>query len=1002
MTARSKRKKPAATTQPRASAAGKRRRVVQIWHEAWDSAALGEQLRLTVVAVVTATILLVQLALTTYELAANYRHSSVRVAQVSTAIQSRADGQDSSDLLAAVQAHPGVVAATLQLQTGEVIWSFDRNAPAADDVVSFDPAQPLTASWLSWYEQNRLPADTRDRLVFVAEAVPLSATQQGQVSLIVAAPSYWYIASRHLAQIPFILVLGVGLALLGARRLNRQVVEPLAQLVQATRLDSHPEGDPVREAGRPDNELTRLADNFHALTHRLAENEREMRNVRLASRQQILDRTREIELRLERSDSMMRAKDQFLANMSHEIRTPMNGVLGMAELLADTTLDKRQRRFVDSMREAAGTMMQIINDILDDSKIEAGKMDLVCEPFEVRELVEQAAQLYAGRAETKKIELSCQVEPGVPAVVVGDALRLRQVLGNLLSNAVKYTEHGEIQVRVGVDDLGQTSRCLLHFRVSDTGPGIAPSHHDKVFEAFTQLENANRVGGTGLGLSIATGLVRLLGGERIDLHSQLGHGSAFSFALPFEVAEPAPVQTGTEFGGMRALIVDDVSTSYMAMQEVLVSWGVDVTVATTGHALDNLVSSAARLGRPFDVILLDHALPDATAEDLLRAIRLDSTAPDTYIALLSAFEFEPRQVGNRTVRPDVCIGKPVRQQQLRNLLRTVRAAADGTDSDISEMPAAGASGRQHRLGLTVLVADDNMINRSVASAMLEQLSCNVVMAEDGRAAVAHWRTGSFDVILMDCQMPVLDGYAATQEIRTEESARGMTRTSIVALTANALTRDRERCLAAGMDSFLAKPFTQAQLSKLLHPIASARGTLLPPRPVAVPEPAGAPAPAVATMSRLDEPDLSATATVSLLDTGLFEQIAIAPGVPGIPGVPVLDKEQVQAIRGLGRANIFERLCDMLYASAPEALRRISMALESGNLEAAATAAHSLKSAVNNLGGRQLAAQLDTLENSIHDTADVQAARQAATGLPAAYTQLETALRAQTERSTGTA
>ncbi len=317
-------------------------------------------------------------------------------------------------------------------------------------------------------------------------------------------------AQRHLLQTPFILVFGWVLALLAARRLIRQVVEPLAQLAQATHVEGTQE-QARTPSGRRSNELTRLADNFNALTDKLAGNERDMRNVRLAARQEILERTRDLEMRLLRAESVMRSKDQFLANMSHEIRTPMNGVLGMAELLADTTLDKRQRRFVDSMREAAGTMMQIINDILDDSKIEAGKMDLVCEPFEVRDLVEQAAQLYAGRAETKKIELSCQVEPGVPAVVIGDALRLRQVLGNLLSNAVKYTEHGEIQVRVGIDDLAHGSQCRLHFRVSDTGPGIAASHHAAVFEAFTQLENANRVGGTGLGLSIATGLVRLLG-----------------------------------------------------------------------------------------------------------------------------------------------------------------------------------------------------------------------------------------------------------------------------------------------------------------------------------------------------------------------------------------------------------------------------------------------------------------------------------------------------------
>ena len=974
-------------------------RLRQRWREAWDSMSLAGQLRIAVIAAVTLTILCADLAIASYDVVASYIQSRNRVAQVSTAIFQHDDERGSSDILAAVQAKSSVIAATLQLSTGDVLWTFDRNATDPNDVVSFDPAPPLTENRLTWYERNRLDADLRQKLTFVAQPVPLDASPPAQLGLLIATPSAWRVAQRHLQQTPFILVFGWVLALLATRRLVRQVVEPLAQLAQATHVEGTQEQ--ARTApGRRGNELTRLAGNFNALTDKLAGNERDMRNVRLAARQEILERTRDLEMRLLRAESVMRSKDQFLANMSHEIRTPMNGVLGMAELLADTTLDKRQRRFVESMREAAGTMMQIINDILDDSKIEAGKMDLVCEPFEVRDLVEQAAQLYAGRAETKKIELSCQVEPGVPAVVIGDALRLRQVLGNLLSNAVKYTEHGEIQVRVGIDDLAHGSQCRLHFRVSDTGPGIAASHHAAVFEAFTQLENANRVGGTGLGLSIATGLVRLLGGERIDLHSQVGHGSAFSFALPFEIAESAPVADGTEFKGMRALIVDDMATSYMALQEVLASWGVEVTVATRGHAIDNVVSSAARLGHRFDVVLLDHALPDATAEDLLRAIRLDSTAPDTYVALLSAFDFEPRQVGDRAVRPDVCIAKPVRQQQLRSLLRTVCAERDGTDTvpELSDAHASPASRGPAGLGLSVLVADDNVINREVASAMLEQLRCRVAIAEDGRAAVEHWRTGRFDVILMDCQMPVMDGYAATDAIRREESGRGTSPTTIIALTANALTRDRERCLAAGMNSFLAKPFTQTQLAQILRPIAEARGTLLPPRPAETVEPAtgpkACPATSSDTASTVEVPDLSATATITLLDTALFTEIAE-------PSVPVLDEEQVHAIRGLGRPQIFERLCDMLFASAPEALRRIGAALEAGEFEAAGAAAHSLKSAVSNLGGRRLAEQLDVFENAVREQADLQAARRAASGLKPAYAQLETALRDQTERSTGT-
>jgi signal transduction histidine kinase/CheY-like chemotaxis protein/HPt (histidine-containing phosphotransfer) domain-containing protein len=976
----------------------------QKWREAWDAMPLARQLRIAILATVTLAILVAQGVVASFHVVASYLAARSQVEDVTTAILGHDDSLGHADIFAGVQAQPSVIAAALEQPAGEVIWTFDRNAPDVSNVVRFGSAPSLTENGVSWYEHNRLEPDLNQALSFVARSAPNVAGAPAELKLMIATPSTLHVALLHLQQLPFLLAFGWALAFVAGRRLSRQVAEPLEELAAATRVEGRSK-PAAATRGRRDNELTRLADNFNALNERLADNEREMRNVRLAARQQILAQTRDLELRLQKSESVIRSKDQFLANMSHEIRTPMNGVLGMAELLAGTTLDKRQRRFVDSMREAAGTMMQIINDILDDSKIEAGKMDLVCEPFEVRDLVEQAAQLYAGRAETKKIELICQVEPGVPAIVSGDALRLRQVLGNLLSNAVKYTDHGEIQLRVGIDDLAYGSRCRLHFRVSDTGPGIAPSHHAAVFEPFTQLDNASRVGGTGLGLSIATGLVRLMGGERIELHSQVGHGSTFSFELPFDVAESAPVADGTEFAGLRALIVDDVAQSYMSLQEVLTSWGAQVTVSTTGRNLDDLVSSAARRGQPFDVVLLDHTVPDVTAEDLLRAIRLQSTAPDTYVALLSAFDFEPRQVGDRSVRPDVCIPKPVRQRQLRDLLRTARAARDGTTDDTeSDTPATPAPAPTSGLGLHVLVADDNAINRDVASAMLEQLSCRVELVDNGAAAVECARATPFDVILMDCQMPVMDGYAATAAIRREQAERGLPPTTIVALTANALTRDRERCLAAGMDSFLAKPFTQAQLARALQPIAEARGTLLPPaptQPVAPATPAtpsqpraGAQAPTPQAAATGDDTDLSAEATITLLDTAsLLRDAAPAPAV--------LDLAQVQAIRSLGRPQIFERLCEMLFNTGPQALRTIATALEAGDLEAAATAAHALKSAVSNLGGRPLAGLLERLEDTIREQGDLQAARRVAAGLAPAFAQLEQALRQQTLQETGT-
>ena len=755
-----------------------------------------------------------------------------------------------------------------------------------------------------------------------------------------------------------------------------------------------PEPSESRKSRHRRNELTELATNFEALADRLVEYEGAMSTLRHASSQQIIERTRELEQRLRRAEALTRSKDDFLANMSHEIRTPMNGVLGMAELLAGTELDKRQRRFVDSMRAAAETMMRIINDILDDSKIEAGKMDLVQEPFDVRELAEQAGQLYAGQAESKKLEMICRIEPTVPSIVVGDALRLRQVLGNLLSNAVKYTDQGEIEIRVGLDD-SRDGQCRLHFSIRDTGPGIPAADQTGVFEAFTQLDNGSRTGGTGLGLSIANRLVRLMGGEKIALASEVGRGSTFSFVLPFEikVANAVPNRASDEFSGLRVLVVDDNATSYMLLEEMLSNWSVEVSVLNRAKLVGDRMHDVATRGRPFDIVLLDHNLPDATTEQLLRTIRLDPAIAGTYVVLLSALDFNASYEGTQAIAPDVCIAKPVREQLLRSALEASRQPRKPflPESAPVERVSTTERGDQPALGLNVLVADDNAINREVAVAMLEELDCTVVLAEDGRAAVANAQQRRFDAILMDCQMPGMDGYAATESIRRDENERGLPPTTIIALTANVMARDRERCLAAGMNAFLAKPFKGEQLLELLEPIAASRAASSPAPgqtpaelPDAVPPVAESPPP----------PSLSDAEVGGLLE-------APAAGAAPISRLPVLDLEQVQAIRGLGKPLVFERLCEMLFSSSTDAFARLDTALAEGNLEEVAAAAHAFRSPVSNLGGRRLADLLERCETAALEGADLAAVRRTATGLKPHYAALVAALEAETRRDTGT-
>jgi len=994
---------PAATKRPRAGSRNSLR-------EAFEALPLAAQFRLTAVAAVTVTMVIVLIlgALWDTRIA---RDAALELARTKTTSMAERLGAAGGGALDNLEGHPELLGATFRLQDGNVLQRYvraDADGSSATLTALGWTARPAGA----WHAVKRYLALEP---IYVASPVQLHRQLSGTVSVVIDHRWIWGHVWHRIGQVPVAILLGCLVAWVAANLLRRQVAEPLAQLAETTRP---PGSGTTPHAGARDeprrvrrrNELTELAANFDALARQLAEYEGMMSTVRNSASQHIVDRTREIEAQLRRAEALTRSKDEFLANMSHEIRTPMNGVLGMAELLAGTDLDKRQRRFVDSMRAAAETMMGIINDILDDSKIEAGKMDLVTEPFEVRELAEQAGQLYAGQAERKKLEMICRIEPTVPSVVAGDALRLRQVLGNLLSNAVKYTERGEVEIRVGLDDM-RDGQCRLHFSVRDTGPGIPDPEHSGVFEPFHQLDNGTRQGGTGLGLSIATRLVKLMGGERIDLSSTVGQGSTFSFVLPFAVREAAPVpnRASDEFGGLRVLVVDDNPNCYMLLEEMLSNWSAEVTVLNRAKPVADRLQNAVARNRPFDVVVLDHSLPDATTEELLRLIRLDPATAGTYVVLLSALDFDPSYEGTRVIAPDVCIAKPVRQQLMRNALVACREPRQALPA--LPVPGPGRLGVEvtprATLGLHVLVVDDNIINREVAVAMLEDLGCTVVLADEGRGAVAHAEHERFDLILMDCQMPGMNGYDATEAIRADEARRSLRRTPIVALTANVMARDRERAVTSGMDGFLAKPFKAAQLLDVLQPIATARGW----SPKAADEhhaplaPAAAepPAPATETITLIPPSALAEAAAEPPLDAAATQALLESTGThPGpISRLPVLDLEQVQSIRDLGKPQLFERMCEMLFASSKEAFGCLDAAIAAGDLEEVAAAAHALKSPVSNLGGRRLADLLERCEVAAREGADLASVRRSAAGLKAHYAALVAALQGETRRGTGT-